>query len=232
MKKTNILYLSLLLATICNTSKATSTYDTMWAEFDNWMEESARRTQEFLKELRANVQENTKELRQNIKENAQEFKENAKHKARKFKETVNDNVSNINTKFFSTNKQENAIIGSTNIFESKDSKKWGIEINLPGYKKDEVKVKIERHGFLTVTAESKQELIDKKEDKDKKYIYKSQSFCSKAFARTIKLPKNVDYKNAKNIETSYDEKTGILEVKFNKIQEEQAKPDVIELELK
>lgn len=231
-KKINIIYLSLLLATICNKSQATSTYDTMWQEFDIWMEESAKHTQEFLKKLRENVNENTKELRQDIKENAREFKENAKHKARTFKETVNENVNNINAKFFNTNKQENTIIGSTNIFESKDGKKWGIEINLPGYKKEEVKVKIEKHGFLVITAESKQENMENKKDKDKKYIYKSQSFSSKAFARTIKLPKNVDYKNAKNINSCYDEKTGVLEIKFNKIQQEQAKPNVIELELK
>jgi len=140
---------------------------------------------------------------------------------------------NIDKMFSEINKEENqTYTGKTNIFENQKGDIWGLEFYIPGYTKEEISIKIDKNGVLNICAQAKKEEKENKEDKDKKYIYKSQSFSARSYVRAVKLPDFVDFENSKKIETSYDEKTGKLEIKFPKKEIEDKKEDVIELKIK
>lgn len=163
-------------------------------DFDNWVEESTKKTTEFVNK--------SKETKQNI------------------------------TQTFDAMKQEPETNKVTAIFETKKEDKWGIELNIPGYKKNEINITINKNGYINIKAEASKKAHKEKKDKDKNYLYKSSSFSSRSFSQTIKLPRNVNYKDASKIDTSYNEKTGILEIKFPKKEITKIKKDVIELKLK
>ncbi|MBD3273483.1 Hsp20 family protein [Candidatus Dependentiae bacterium] len=124
-------------------------------------------------------------------------------------------------------------ISNVNIFETKSGNEWGIEFKLPGFKKEDIKIKIDEDGFLHVNAETEiDEKTKRKNDKNKNYIYESKNFSARKFSQTIKLPENIEYMDQKNIKVNYDEKTGILEIKFPKKKEKTKQNKEIELELK
>ncbi len=100
------------------------------------------------------------------------------------------------------------------VYETKDGKRWGIEIGLPGFKKDEIKITIKEKGILTIKAETieKKKEVEEKEEKNKIYIYKSKRSEKKYFSKTFKLPENVDWQNTKETKLSYEK--GILKIEF------------------
>ncbi|MFH1461802.1 MAG: Hsp20/alpha crystallin family protein [bacterium] len=140
------------------------------------------------------------------------------------------NIDNIFDKFVTDDDESN--IKQVNIFETKSGKEWGLEFKIPGFKKEEISIKIDDKGYLQVNAQTKQEDKITKEDKNKTYIYKSQSLTAKQFSQSIKLPENIEYKDSSKIQLKYDEKTGILEIKFPKKEILKEKPKEIELQLK
>ena len=116
------------------------------------------------------------------------------------------------------------------IYETKDNKYWGIEIGLPGFKKDEIKIKIKEKGILTIKAETieKKKDLDEKENDDKIYIYKSKHSEKKYFSKTLKLPEKVDWQNTKETKLSYDK--GILKIEFPIKKEKEAKEITLNFE--
>ena len=69
--------------------------------------------------------------------------------------------------------KENRITNQMKCDISEDEKEYRIEIDIPGYKKDEIKIE-SNDGLLTITAEK--HLENKEEDKKKKYIRKERFY--------------------------------------------------------
>ena len=95
---------------------------------------------------------------------------------------------------------------------------FGLKVEIPDVKKDEVKVTVD-NGVLTITGERKQE----KEEKGKKFHRVERYFGS--FMRSFTLPDNVD--EAK-IEASF--KDGMLNLRLPKT--EKSKPKAIDVKIK
>jgi HSP20 family protein len=92
-----------------------------------------------------------------------------------------------------------------------DNKQYVAQFDIPGIKKDEVKIELE-NGRLTVSGERK----DKKEEKDAKH-YLSESYYG-SFLRSFSLPSAVD--EAK-IDAHYED--GVLTIKIPKLATSKAK---------
>jgi HSP20 family protein len=90
---------------------------------------------------------------------------------------------------------------------SENENEYNLEVVVPGFKKEDIKVKIEDN-LLTISAESKAEAKegDKKEFTRREYAYS-------AFTRTFHLPENV---KDDNLEAHYE--NGILAIKIPKSQ--------------
>lgn len=81
-----------------------------------------------------------------------------------------------------------------------DDKQYDIEFAVPGYKKEDFNVSVEK-GILTVKAELKEEKEEKKEG------YSRKEFSYRSFERSFSLP---DHVNEDNIQGKYD--NGILHI--------------------
>ena len=90
---------------------------------------------------------------------------------------------------------------------SETDKEYKIELAIPGFKKEEVKINLENE-VLSVTAESKTE----KEEKTKKYTRKEFSYGS--FSRSFQLPKAA---NSEKIQAKYED--GLLKLEIPKKEE-------------
>jgi len=104
----------------------------------------------------------------------------------------------------------NAFVPSVNTRE--DENNYMVEIDLPGVKKEDIKVNIDpEKRTLTISGERKFKEEVKKED-----YYKIESSYGK-FMRTFSLPENVDLENidAKTVE-------GVLHITLPKIKKEEA----------
>lgn len=97
-----------------------------------------------------------------------------------------------------------------------DDKNYLIEADLPGLKKDEVKISY-NNDALTIAAERKEETNEEKDN----YVHRERSYS--AMQRTLYLP-NID---PKNIKAKLDE--GVLKLTIKKDQIEN-KQDFIEIE--
>ena len=82
--------------------------------------------------------------------------------------------------FFGTKKWDT--LPAANIAEGE--KEFSIELAVPGYKKEDFKVKVDKD-MLTISAETKSE----KSEGDKQYTRKEYNYSS--FARSFRLPDNV-----------------------------------------
>ncbi len=121
-----------------------------------------------------------------------------------------------------------------NIYKTKDGKKYGIEINLPGFKKEDIKVTLNKESkTITIRAESKKKKEEKTEEKNKEgkiYLYRSAfSLAQTSFARTLPLPENVDFSAKSKIIVKYDGR--ILTIELPLKQKEEKKQDILELEV-
>jgi HSP20 family protein len=92
-----------------------------------------------------------------------------------------------------------------------------IKVELPGVRKDDVKVSI-HEGVLTIQGERKME----REEKGKKYHRVERAYGR--FARSFVLPENVDQESV-----GADHKDGLLNVSLGKVEE--AKPRSIEVKV-
>jgi HSP20 family protein len=87
---------------------------------------------------------------------------------------------------------------------SETSHAYKIELALPGFKKDQVRVNVE-HDLLTISAENKQE----KEEENKRFTRKEFSYNS--LTRTFQLPELADHSK---INAKYE--NGILNLEIEK----------------
>lgn len=86
-------------------------------------------------------------------------------------------------------------------------KSYKIELAIPGFKKEDIKVNIENE-ILTISAETKGE----KEDKNEKYTRKEFSYNS--FTRSFQLPKTA---NSDKVDAKYE--NGLLKLEVAKKEE-------------
>jgi HSP20 family protein len=117
----------------------------------------------------------------------------------------------------------NVFSPKTDITETADSFK--ISLDLPGLKKEEVRVSVSRDGVLTIEGERKQE-SEKDEDKDGVKIHRTEKSYGK-FVRRFELPSGAE---PSSIDVSF--KDGVLEITVPKPKEEKEKRDEQVLEIK
>ncbi len=104
-------------------------------------------------------------------------------------------------------------------------KEGGFEltVELPGYGKDDVEIKVDNN-LLTISAAEIKEAEEKKEEKETiNYIMHERS--GRSFIRTFVLPKDVD---KENIEASFE--NGLLELVIPKVPK--AEPKKIDIKIK
>ena len=108
--------------------------------------------------------------------------------------------------FFSENSFRSAMKGvsvpAINVKESKDAFK--LHVAAPGFKKEDFKLEV-KHGYLTISGESKEE----KEDKDETFTRREYAYNS--FSRSFSLPENI---NGEEIDAQYAD--GVLKVTLPK----------------
>ena len=100
---------------------------------------------------------------------------------------------------------------------SEDDKEYSIRAELPGLKKEEVKVTVE-NGVLSISGERKYE----KEDKNRKYHRIERVYGN--FVRSFSVPDDADASKV-----SADFKDGVLNVRLAK--DEKARPKAIEVKV-
>jgi HSP20 family protein len=87
---------------------------------------------------------------------------------------------------------------------SENEKEYDLELVVPGFKKEDIKIKIDED-LLTISAESKSESTENKKE------YTRREYDYSAFTRSFRLPDNT---NNEAIEAHYAE--GVLHVKIPK----------------
>ena len=102
------------------------------------------------------------------------------------------------------------MLPSADVYETDNE--YVFEFELPGFKKDDVKVQVEDN-VLTVSSEVKEE---KKEEKDKNYHIVERRYGS--FKRQFSLPEDSD---VEKIDAKFE--NGVLELKVQKKEEEKKK---------
>lgn len=88
---------------------------------------------------------------------------------------------------------------------SENEKEFNVDLAVPGFKKDDIKIKI-NDDILTISAENKTE---SEEEKNKEYTRREYSYS--AFTRSFRLPENVDNEH---IDAHFED--GILKIKLPK----------------
>lgn len=102
---------------------------------------------------------------------------------------------------------------NVSMYKNKKTQKFTVDISLPGFNKQDIKVTIDnKSGLLSVTAEHKEEDQEEKMNEQNVYVYKSKTTSQKYFSQSFSLPNYVNYKDANIIETTY--KNGILKIEF------------------
>lgn len=91
-------------------------------------------------------------------------------------------------RLFNTPFLRNANLPAVNIKDN--AKSFDLELAVPGYKKDELKVNVE-DGVLTISSEKQ------KESEEDKNGYTRREFSYRSFQRSFQLPENVDGDNVK-----------------------------------
>jgi HSP20 family protein len=98
--------------------------------------------------------------------------------------------------------QDSELFPAVNIKDN--TKSFDLELAVPGYKKEELKVNVEE-GLLTISSEKKKE----SEEEGKGYTRREYSYAS--FKRSFRLPENAD---ADNVKASYVD--GVLKLSIPK----------------
>ncbi|MBB4035122.1 HSP20 family protein [Dysgonomonas hofstadii] len=99
---------------------------------------------------------------------------------------------------------------------SENDKAFSIEVSVPGYNKEDIKIEIEKD-ILRISAQS--EVNNEEKDENQKVI--RQEFRKSSFTRSFTIPENIDTENI-----SATQKDGILQVslpKMNKALEDKVK---------
>jgi len=128
---------------------------------------------------------------------------------------MNDFLGDID---FNTRPESGGFLPAVDI--SEDEKNIYMNIELPGVKKDDVKIKVMDDNVLVVSGEKKREV--KEEDKDRSYLRIERSYGE--FTRSFVLPENV---NKDKIDAKYD--NGMLHLTIEKKEPEKPKEKLIEI---
>lgn len=104
-----------------------------------------------------------------------------------------------------------------------DNKQYVMEVAVPGLKKEQVNMSIDKDGYLTLSIENKNE--QKNENKKEHYLRREFSYTS--YRQSYALPDNVD---ADKIEANVAD--GVLKVVLPKVEKKEEKEDVKHIEVK
>lgn len=104
-----------------------------------------------------------------------------------------------------------------------DNKQYVMEVAVPGLKKEQVNMSIDKDGYLTLSIENKNEQKD--ENKNEHYLRREFSYTS--YRQSYALPDNVD---ADKIEANVAD--GVLKVVLPKVEKKEEKEDVKHIEVK
>ena len=104
-----------------------------------------------------------------------------------------------------------------------DNTQYGMEVAVPGLKKEQVNMSIDKDGYLTLSIENKNE----QKDENKKEHYLRREFSYTSYRQSYALPDNVD---ADKIEANVAD--GVLKVVLPKVEKKEEKEDVKHIEVK
>ena len=104
-----------------------------------------------------------------------------------------------------------------------DNKQYVMEVAVPGLKKEQVNMCIDKDGYLTLSSENKNE----QKDENKKEHYLRREFSYTSYRQSYALPDNV---NADKIEANVAD--GVLKVVLPKVEKKEEKEDVKHIEVK
>lgn len=104
-----------------------------------------------------------------------------------------------------------------------DNKQYVMEVAVPGLKKEQVNMSIDKDGYLTLSIENKNE----QKDENKKEHYLRREFSYTSYRQSYALPDNVD---ADKIEGNVAD--GVLKVVLPKVEKKEEKEDVKHIEVK
>ena len=104
-----------------------------------------------------------------------------------------------------------------------DNKQYIMEVAVPGLKKEQVNMSIDKDGYLTLSIENKNE----QKDENKKEHYLRREFSYTSYRQSYALPDNVD---ADKIEANVAD--GVLKVVLPKVEKKEEKEDVKHIEVK
>lgn len=104
-----------------------------------------------------------------------------------------------------------------------DNKQYVMEVAVPGLKKEQVNMSIDKDGYLTLSIENKNE----QKDENKKEHYLRREFSYTSYRQSYALPDNVD---AEKIEANVAD--GVLKVVLPKVEKKEEKEDVKHIEVK
>ena len=104
-----------------------------------------------------------------------------------------------------------------------DNKQYVMEVAVPGLKKEQVNMSIDKDGYLTLSIENKNE----QKDENKKEHYLRREFSYTSYRQSYALPDNV---NADKIEANVAD--GVLKVVLQKVEKKEEKEDVKHIEVK
>lgn len=104
-----------------------------------------------------------------------------------------------------------------------DNKQYVMEVAVPGLKKEQVNMSIDKDGYLTLSIENKNE----QKDENKKEHYLRREFSYTSYRQSYALPDNVD---TDKIEANVAD--GVLKVVLPKVEKKEEKEDVKHIEVK
>lgn len=104
-----------------------------------------------------------------------------------------------------------------------DNKQYVMEVAVPGLNKEQVKMSIDKDGYLTLSIENKNE----QKDENKKEHYLRREFSYTSYRQSYALPDNVD---ADKIEANVAD--GVLKVVLPKVEKKEEKEDIKHIEVK
>lgn len=121
-----------------------------------------------------------------------------------YNNNFNSMFNNFYDAFNSVSSTRNPLV---DVIQGKEN--YVIEVELPGYKKEDVNLKLENHN-LTIMSSEEYNKNSKKEIEDKQYLVK-ETKISNSFKRSFGLPKDVD---EEKIDATF--KNGVLKITIPK----------------
>ena len=125
--------------------------------------------------------------------------------------------------FFNTPVMAQTITTAPAVNVKEDNKQYVMEVAVPGLKKEQVNMSIDKDGYLTLSIENKNE----QKDENKKEHYLRREFSYTSYRQSYALPDNV---NADKIEANVAD--GVLKVVLPKVEKKEEKEDVKHIEVK